>query len=178
MKKSILSLLVLTLFASVALTACGSEKEEMEENQNTNEESADSENMEDEEEMEEEEDSEPVPFSDVDRGIWSSMYDEDSNPDGFQTVELLEGTGSCIDDEGLFTEIVYTDTNLITTPDESFVDRMVRASASSIKFKPTLTSGEATCSIVSSGGVTTVDVSCEIEEEEVCTAQFKAYGNK
>jgi len=111
----------------------------------------------------------PIVFADVGKGIMDAKED-------FDHFTFEEWEGTCVDQE-FPTNIIYTSANMIKTVDEEYVEDLTSVDFTGrIRFDEVpLTSGAAECTIKTTSGVTKAELTCSVEEEEVCTATMKVY---
>lgn len=112
----------------------------------------------------------PVAFAEVGLGLMDAA-------DVYDLFTFEEGEGTCLD-QGFPTNLTYTSDNIVKTADEEYVEDMTMIDfMGNLRFDEVpLTGGPAACKITATRGVTKVQLSCSMGEDdaekEVCTATF------
>lgn len=125
------------------------------------------------EEVEEEEmveETGPVPFSEIGEGILDAK-------ENFSYFTFENGEGTCMA-QGFPTDFIYDSENIAKTLDGSYADEWTAVDfLGNIRFSGLpLSTGSADCMIETSSASDMADVSCSVDEVEVCTASFEIFG--
>lgn len=117
-----------------------------------------------------------VPFAD----IGDDIMDAKKN---YSLFKFTEPEGTCME-MGFPENLVYKSTNMIMSEDEKYFDQGTSVDFTGmIRFRDVpLTDGNAKCSIKTTKGINTANLSCKItegdKETEVCTGSFKVIAEK
>jgi hypothetical protein len=119
-----------------------------------------------------EENTGPIPFSEVGINIMDAKEE-------YSKFTFVNGEGTCLD-QGFPLDLIYTSENVIKTEDGSYAEDMTMVDFMGyIRFDELpLSTGSASCTIETSSSSDTADVTCEVDEEEVCTAVFDLFAYK
>lgn len=114
----------------------------------------------------------PVPFADIDMDVM----------DAYSTykISFTQGEGTCME-QGFPVNLVYgPKNNIIKTEDEKYVEDMTAVDfTGTIRFDQVpLSTGGAACVMKTVQGINTANMTCSVEEKEVCTATFKLTAEK
>ncbi|MDQ6985127.1 MAG: hypothetical protein Q9M91_01085 [Candidatus Dojkabacteria bacterium] len=112
----------------------------------------------------------PVAFSEIGLGIMDAA-------DVYAYFTFENGVGNCMD-QGFPTDLVYDSENIVKTEDGSYSEDWTSVDFSGrIRFDALpLSTGDASCVIETSSVSDQADVTCSVEEVEVCTATFDIFG--
>lgn len=118
-----------------------------------------------------EEESGPIAFSKVGKNIM------DANKEYKFTFE--NGEGSCMN-QNFPTDLVYGPGNVVKTEDGKYTEDMTSADfMGNVRFDEVpLSTGSASCLIKTSTQKDTADLSCSVNDKEVCTATFDLFAHK
>ncbi len=166
MKKYIVAIVILILIALAGLFSyklLTKEKDEKETENNK---------VQSEETNQSEDDNGPIPFSKVGKNIMDAKDDYDH-------FTFENGEGTCLD-QGFPTDLIYTSKNVIKTKDDSYIENWTMVDFMGvIRFDelPLLT-GSASCKIETHTNQDRADLTCTVDNVEVCTASFDVFAYK
>ncbi len=117
-----------------------------------------------------------VPFADLQDDIMDAK-------ENYKLFRFTEPEGTCME-MGFPENLVYKSTNMIMTEDEKYFDQGTSVDFTGmIRFRDVpLTEGKANCSIKTTTGINTANLSCKMAEgdteTEICTGSFKVIAEK
>ncbi len=175
MRKNILALFLILTLGTLTLSGCefsfstGDDEETPAEETEENTENSD--DSEEESEEESEEMSGPMPFSELGMGIMDAKDD--------YKITFENGEGDCLD-QGFPTDLVYGPGNVVKTEDGSYTEDWTSVDfTGTIRFdEVALDSGSAACAATTSSEAGTADITCSVDEEEVCSVTFELFAQK
>jgi hypothetical protein len=113
-----------------------------------------------------------IPFSEVGVGIMTAK-------DDYKKFTFEEGTGTCLE-MGYPKDMFYDSANVMMTEDGKYIENMTSVDfAGLIRFDDVpLNDGLAACKIQTTSKIDFANMTCSIDEVEVCTTTFKVFAHK
>lgn len=114
----------------------------------------------------------PVPFSEVKKDIMTAK-------DTWDFFSFKDGKGTCLD-QGFPINMIYTSANVMKTGDDAYIEDLTMVDFTGrIRFDGVkLTTGNAACEMKTITGEDAANLSCKVNDKEVCAATFKVFANK